>query len=83
MKKFLIAALAVLSLSGCTDAENATRVLENAGYSDIYITGYKVFSCSEDDFQHTGFNAVGPTGKRVSGTVCSGVFFKNSTIRFE
>jgi hypothetical protein len=82
MKKILITALAFMMI-GCTDADNAQRVLENAGYSDVHITGYSFFSCSEDDFQHTGFTAVGPSGKPVNGTVCSGLFLKNSTIRFE
>ncbi|ANT40444.1 hypothetical protein KMI12_121 [Klebsiella phage KMI12] len=82
MKKILITALAFMMI-GCTDADNATRVLENAGFTEVDITGYKFFSCSEDDFQHTGFKAVGPTGKTVKGTVCSGIFLKNSTIRFE
>lgn len=75
MKKILITALAFMMI-GCTDADNA-------GFTDIQITGYKFFSCSEDDFQHTGFTAIGPTGKPVNGTVCSGLFLKNSTIRYE
>lgn len=83
MKKILIAIAAVVALSGCTDAENANRILENNGYENIQITGYNWFGCSEDDFQHTGFTATGPTGKPVNGTVCSGIFFKNSTIRFQ
>ncbi|UNY41085.1 lipoprotein [Klebsiella phage KP185] len=82
MKKILITTLAFMMI-GCTDADNATRVLDNAGFTDIKITGYKFFSCSEDDFQHTGFTAIGPTGKPVNGTVCSGLFLKNSTIRYE
>lgn len=82
MKKFIMTVLAVAALSGCTDADNAERILESNGYSNIQITGYNWFGCSEDDFQHTGFNAVGPTGKPVTGTVCSGIFFKNSTVRF-
>ncbi|ABX11030.1 gp39.1 hypothetical protein [Escherichia phage JS98] len=79
-----IAALVLaVSLVGCTDADNATRVLDANGYEQIQITGYNLFGCSEDDFQRTGFIAVGPTGKRVEGTVCSGLFFKKSTIRFD
>lgn len=83
MKKFLIFIAAVIGLAGCTDADNAHRILENSGYDNVQITGYNWFGCSEDDFQHTGFTATGPTGKPVSGTVCSGIFFKNSTIRFQ
>ena len=50
MKKILITALAFMMI-GCTDADNATRVLENAGFTEVDITGYKFFSCSEDDFE--------------------------------
>lgn len=52
------------------------------GFTNIQYTGYKWFGCSEDDFFHTGFVAVNPQGMQVTGTVCSGVLFKNSTVRF-
>lgn len=73
---------ASLMLMGCTDADNAERILKQNGYSDVHITGYSFFSCSKDDSQATGFIAKGPTGQRVEGAVCSGIFIKNSTIRF-
>lgn len=75
--------VAALILSGCTDPSNATRILEDNGYSQVQITGYNWMACSKDDTYHTGFTAVAPGGRHVSGTVCAGVFFKNSTIRFE
>jgi hypothetical protein len=75
--------LAVLVLAGCTRPDGATRVLEANGFKDIQITGYKWFACSKDDSFATGFVATGPTGKRISGCVCEGILFKNSTIRFE
>lgn len=68
-------------LSGCTSYDDAVEALVSAGYSDIEITGYNVFSCGNDDLFHTGFVAKNPMGKIVEGTVCSGVF-KGSTIRF-
>ncbi|QPI13834.1 hypothetical protein MYO4S_00078 [Serratia phage 4S] len=83
MKKIIAAVVMVFSLTACTDADNATRLLEANGFDNIEITGYDWFGCSEDDFQHTGFKAQGPTGKEVKGTVCSGIWFKNSTIRFQ
>ncbi len=52
------------------------------GFSDIRTTGYKWFACSEGDWYHTGFVAINPQGVEVSGVVCSGLFFKNSTVRF-
>lgn len=73
---------ALMFLVGCTDSNNAERILSNDGYTDIKITGYSMFACSEDDFQKTGFTAK-KNGNVVKGAVCSGVFFKNSTIRYK
>lgn len=78
----IVLVLLMTLLLGCTDGDNTRRILAENGYTDIHLTGYKFFSCSKDDFYHTGFTATSPVGKRVSGTVCSGLFFKNSTIRF-
>lgn len=82
MKRFiLIAAVAVLA--ACTDPSTATRVLEDQGYTNVQMTGYNFMACSKDDTFHTGFTAKSPAGRQVTGTVCAGAFFKNSTIRFE
>lgn len=81
MSRVIFITLAASVLFGCTDAGNAQRVLESAGYTNIQITGYDWFACSEDDTLSTGFTAIGPTGKPVKGAVCSGLIFKNSTIR--
>lgn len=78
----IILICAVLMLSQCTNEDEAGRVLKANGYTDIVYTGYKWFACSEDDTYHTGFSAKGPTGVTIEGTVCSGLLFKNSTIRF-
>ena len=83
INRTIVAALFAFGVAGCTDADNATRILEANGFHDIEITGYSWFSCSEKDTQSTGFKAVGPTGIKVEGAVCSGILFKNSTIRFE
>jgi hypothetical protein len=79
MKKFLFL---LILLTACTDNSTAYRVLKNDGYTNIMFTGYSWFACSRDDFYHTGFIAVKNQNK-VSGTVCSGLIFKNATIRFE
>lgn len=81
--KHWLVAIAVIGLTACTRPESATRVLEQNGFRNIEITGYTFFSCSEDDAIHTGFTAVSMAGMHVSGTVCEGIVFKNSTIRFE
>ena len=71
-----------VGLLGCTDSKNAKHVLASQGYKQIEITGYDIFGCSEDDFYHTGFKAVGVNGENVSGVVCQGIF-KGATIRIK
>ena len=69
---------------GCTNQNNAKRILEQNGYEDINFTGYSFFACADKDFYHTGFKAKNiSSGKIVEGTVCEGLLFKNSTIRFK
>ena len=84
-KTFLIGVslIGAMLITGCTDPSTAQRVLSQNGYTDIQIKGYNFFSCSKDDTVHTGFSAKSPNGTIVEGTVCSGLLFKNSTIRFE
>lgn len=84
MKKYLIL-VSVIFLTACnpvTDPEGATKALEDLGFTDIQIGGYAFFACSEDEWNHTSFTAKNPQGKIVTGTVCSGLMFKNSTVRF-
>ena len=86
MKVFVMGLIAaILSigiLSSCTDETGAERILKANGFSEIEFTGYAWLNCDKDAFS-TGFTAKGPTGIPVKGDVCSGMFFKNSTIRFE
>ena len=80
--RWLMFLLIIGTLSGCTNSSDAHRALENSGYTDVQITGYDFFACSGDDFFHTGFTAKNLNGVEVQGTVCSGLLFKNATIRF-
>ncbi len=80
MKKLIIGIMFLMS--ACTNPNDAMRALEAEGFSNIKITGYNWLACSKDDFYSTGFEATNSKGKVVSGTVCSGVLFKNATIRF-
>lgn len=73
--------LVLLILSGCTNENEARRVLEQDGVNNVHMTGYSWFSCAKDDFYHTGFSGM-RNGKNISGTVCSGLIFKASTIRY-
>lgn len=80
MKHLMTTAIAVAVLAGCSSADEATRALTGAGYKNITTTGYRLFGCDENDGWHTGFEATGPSGQRVTGVVCSGVL-KGATIR--
>jgi len=82
LTKVLIAISLVLVIQGCTNKGDAERALSAQGFTNIKITGYNFFACSEDDFYHTGFTAINTKGKKVNGTVCSGILFKNATIRY-
>jgi hypothetical protein len=72
----------IILLSSCSNSNDANKALTAMGFTDIQTTGYKWFACSDDDWYHTGFTATNPQGMQVSGVVCSGFFFKNSTVRF-
>lgn len=65
-----------------TDPATATRVLQQAGYHDVRMTGYRWFACGDDDYFSTGFEATSSNGNRVSGTVCEGIL-KSNTIRLD
>lgn len=79
MKKLIL--IGTLLLAGCTDPNEARKVLQDNGYTDIRIGGYSWLGCSENDQFSTEFIAKGPTGRDVKGVVCSG-WLKGSTIRF-
>jgi hypothetical protein len=82
MKRYLLAALAAVSLAGCTDDNVARHALESSGFTDVRITGYAYFGCDKNDTFHTAFEARGPKGQFTQGVVCSGLM-KGATIRFE
>jgi hypothetical protein len=78
--------LAIVVFSGPifgVDAEGATRVLTQQGYTEIHITGYRWFVGDRADFYHTGFSAKSPAKIDVTGTITKGLWFKSSTIRFD
>lgn len=52
------------------------EVLLDAGCSNIEVGGCDWLGCSEDDALRTKFKATGPTGRKVEGVVCAGMFFK-------
>ncbi len=70
--KRILALIAVMSLSACTDPEGAIRTLDAHGFKDIHMTGYRWTGCGRNDAYHTGFSATALNGRRVTGVVCSG-----------
>lgn len=81
----LALAVALVLGVGSSIQENdssVARILQASGYRDVHLTGYRMFSCSDDDFFRVGFTAVSPTGQPISGAVCRGVF-KGHTIRLD
>lgn len=78
----LAAMLLTMALAGCTDTNGAKQALAQAGYTNVEITGYTFWGCSDRDTFHTGFKATGPNGHPVKGVVCSGIF-KGKTIRLD
>ena len=83
MKTTIMTLMIATMLAGCTQADDAVRVLESAGYTEATMEGYGWFSCSKDDFYSTKFRAKGPTGRQVVGVVCDGLLFKGATVRLD
>ena len=79
MKKLFCAAL--LLMSACTNEKKTRETLDNHGFSKIQTGGYAWLQCGEQDFYQTKFKAVNASGKKISGTVCCGIF-KGCTVRF-
>lgn len=86
MKTLFVFCLVCIVLCSCMthNPEEAVRILEDAGYTEIVLTGYRM-GCGEDDNMHTGFTAKGPTGRPVSGVLCGDykLFGKSNTIRLD
>lgn len=81
MKLAIVAAVALLTLTGCTGSGVETTLAQQ-GYTNIHVTGYRFFGCGQDDSFHAGFEATTANGSHVTGVVCSG-FLKGKTIRLD
>ena len=83
MKKIILLTTIVgaFLFTGCTSEGDAQRALEAEGYKNIQYTGFKFFSCGENDTYRTGFKATNMNGRNIDGVVCSG-FLKGVTIRY-
>lgn len=81
----LLAAIALPTVfwaNTCTNPVATKRALEAQGYTKVQTKGYGWFACAKDDWSHTRFDAVGPTGLPGSGVMCCGLIFKNCTVRW-
>ena len=87
MRSRVFALAAVFLFGGaCTDEDAAKETLEASGFTKVAITGYEFFSCGENKGGTcTGFDAIGPSGKRVHGAVSCGFWScsKGCTVRIE
>lgn len=83
MMKFIGIALLAALVAGCSDADGARDTLRKQGFTNIETQGHAWFACSEDDWVATKFTATSVAGYEVEGAVCSGLLFKNSTIRMD
>ena len=84
MKKFLtifLYLLLALTYLAARNLDETYSVLSQQGYTDIQITGYNPFACSEDDLFRTSFTAKNNNGKTIKGVACGGLL-KGTTIRF-
>lgn len=83
MKKIvLVAAISIALLTRCTDDSGAKRAAEGMGFTNVEITGYRMWGCGRDDSFSTGFRAKNVRGETVTGIVCSG-WLKGSTVRLD
>lgn len=81
MRIVLFLIFALVGLSACThDADELTQILTTEGYTDIQPGDHAFFGCGKDDEVATHFTAK-KNGMLVEGTVCSGIFAKNATVR--
>ena len=80
--RILIVTACILALVGCTREDDTKRVLQQSGYTQVEITGWRPFAAGKDDTFSTGFRAKAPNGQTVTGTVTGGIL-KGSTIRLD
>jgi hypothetical protein len=85
IKRYLCPTAAIVALActtGCTQDDDATRILQQAGYTDIQLTGWRPLMAGKDDDFSTGFKAKAPNGQIVTGAVTGG-WLKGHTIRLD
>lgn len=77
----IVAGIVFGTITGVGGAnDKVIEILQNEGYHDIKIEGYRPMAGSDDDFHKIGFTAVNAAGNVVHGVV-TGDSFKGWTIR--
>lgn len=85
---FFYIIIVMIAVGTCTvmntgDASpDAIRALENQGLTNATIGEWAPMACGEGDTVSREFTATNPTGKRVQGVVCCGLFLKSCTVRW-
>lgn len=78
---FISLVILIAGLGGCTDKEAGKQLLPDMGYTNIKYEGFGWFDCGEDDWFRSRYSAINPKGKRITLTICEGLF-KGKTIRY-
>lgn len=81
MKQLIAIIVLCILLTSCNGNATSTTILEEQGYTNVKITGFNPFACSEDDMYRLNFTAISPNKTPVKGVVCSAPL-KGYTIRF-
>lgn len=79
---FFISLLIFLTFLFSEKPEDVKKYAEMESWATYEPSGICWFGCG-DDFHGTKFTATTKDGKTIRGCVCSGVFFKNITLRLE
>lgn len=64
------------------EEEKVRSILASQNYTNIQVLGYGWGKCGNGDIYATNFSATAPSGKKITGCVCSG-FMKGHTVRFD
>jgi hypothetical protein len=71
-RRWTLAATLALAAAvpGCTQTEWARDTLEEAGFTEIDVGGWRPWSCGDGETFATAFAATNAAGDRVEGVVC-------------
>lgn len=79
----VLLATVACAVSGCgVDPAKANRALTSMGMTDVKLTGWAWYGCSDSDDFGSNFEAKDAHGQVVTGVVCGG-WLKGYTVRFD